>query len=93
MDTKPNKQTFRSQMLYLRGRCVTKSSMPKCKGRNKRNYSSCRSNRNRSNRWKTQVVHGKHTSNSGTGPKLLSCPRILHNTLRIIKGNAVTQLS
>ena len=67
-------------------------SMPKSKGRNRRNCSSC-SNRNRSNKWKTKVVHGKHTPNSGISPKLLSRPWILHNTSRIIKDNAITQLS
>ena len=71
---------------------MTKLGMPKCKGRNKRNCSSC-SNRNRTNKWKTKVVHRKHTPNSGTGPKLLSRPWILHNTPRIIKDNVITQLS
>ena len=40
-----------------------------------------------------KVVHGKHMPNSEIGPKLLSHPRILHNTPRIIKNNAITQLS
>ena len=35
----------------------------------------------------------ENTPNSGTGPKLLSRPRVLHNALRIIKDNAITQLS
>ena len=76
-------------MLYLKGRCVTKSGMPKSKERDKRNYSS---NRNRSNREKTKGVHRKHMPNSRTGPKLLSRPRILHSTPKIIKDNAITQL-
>ena len=56
------------------------------KRRNRRNSN----NRIRSNKWKTKVVHGKHTPNSRTGPKFLSRPRILHNTPRIIKYNAIT---
>ena len=68
---------------------MTKLSMPKCKGRNRKNCSSY-SNRNKSNKWKTKVVHKKHMPNFGIGPKLLSRPWILHNTPRIIKDNAIT---
>ena len=57
------------------------------------NTPSCSINRNKSNRWKMKVVQGKHTPNSGTSPKLIFNPRILHNTPRIIKGNVITQLS
>ena len=69
---------------------MTKSGMPKCKGRNRRN---CNSNRNMSNKWKMKVVHEKHIPNFGIGPKLLSHPRILHSIPRIIKGNVITQFN
>ena len=38
-----------------------------------------------------KVIHKKHMPNSGTSPKLLSRPWILHNTPRIIKDNTITQ--
>ena len=44
-------------------------------------------------KWKTKVVYWKHMPNSRNGPKLLSHPRILHNTPKIIKYNVITQLS